>query len=108
MPRCEDFPCCGHEAGCCPDFDPETGKQLNMRCTCGAKLPVNNRSSICNTCLRHAAHEDGERDGDFLSDGFDEAEQRDRDEMSDSYLDCENDEPDNDPFIEETGGFSDE
>ncbi len=26
---CEDFPCCGHEPGCCPDFD-ESGRQLNM------------------------------------------------------------------------------
>lgn len=49
--RCEDFPCCGHEAGCCPDFDPNTGQQLNMKCTCGAVLPVNNRYSICDGCL---------------------------------------------------------
>lgn len=49
--RCEDFPCCGHELGCCPDYDPETGVQLNMKCVCGAKLPINNRSSICDGCL---------------------------------------------------------
>ncbi len=48
---CEDFPCCGHEAGCCPDYD-ESGKQLNMVCTCGKKLPINNPSSLCNACLR--------------------------------------------------------
>ena len=48
---CEDYPCCGHEAGCCPDFD-QSGRQLNMRCTCGAVLPVHNRSSICDSCLR--------------------------------------------------------
>lgn len=54
---CEDYPCCGHENGCCPDFD-ESGKQLNMVCTCGAKLPVNNRYSICNGCL--SADDDGE------------------------------------------------
>ena len=35
MARCEDFPCCGHELGCCPDFDEETGEQLNMICVCG-------------------------------------------------------------------------
>ena len=29
---CEDYPCCGHEAGCCPDFD-QSGRQLNMRCS---------------------------------------------------------------------------
>lgn len=50
MARCEDFPCCGHEIGCCPDFD-EAGRQLNMVCTCGAKLPINNRSSLCERCL---------------------------------------------------------
>lgn len=49
---CEDFPCCGHEHGCCPDFD-ESGKQLNMICVCGAKLPIDNRSSLCDTCLRN-------------------------------------------------------
>jgi hypothetical protein len=51
MARCEDFPCCGHEPGCCPDFD-ESGRQLNMVCVCGAKLPVNARYSICNGCMR--------------------------------------------------------
>jgi len=50
MARCEDFPCCGHELGCCPDFD-ESGRQLNMVCTCGAKLPLTSRYSICDGCL---------------------------------------------------------
>lgn len=49
---CEDWPCCGHERNCCPDYDPETGKQLNMICICGAKLPITNRSSLCESCLR--------------------------------------------------------
>ena len=48
---CEDYPCCGHELGCCPDFD-ESGRQLNMICVCGAKLPVTRRVSICDGCLR--------------------------------------------------------
>jgi len=50
MARCEDFPCCGHELGCCPDYD-KGGRQLNMVCVCGAKLPIDNRSSCCDTCL---------------------------------------------------------
>jgi hypothetical protein len=50
MARCEDFPCCGHEPGCCPDYD-ESGRQLNMKCTCGATLPINSRYSICDGCL---------------------------------------------------------
>ena len=45
---CEDFPCCGHDI--CPDFD-ESGNQINMRCTCGAILPVKSRFSICSSCL---------------------------------------------------------
>ncbi len=48
---CEDYPCCGHELGCCPDFD-EDGKQLNMKCVCTATLPLNNPSSLCDSCLR--------------------------------------------------------
>ena len=49
---CEDFPCCGHESGCCPDFDPETGRQLDMKCVCGASVPLSSRSSLCEGCLR--------------------------------------------------------
>lgn len=48
--RCEDWPCCGHEDGCCPDFD-ENGRQINMKCVCGATLPVNARYSICEDCM---------------------------------------------------------
>jgi len=64
---CEDYPCCGHEAGCCPDYD-ESGKQLNMVCVCGAKLPVDNPSSLCDHCLSHdpddpyGAYDDGRLD----------------------------------------------
>ena len=49
--RCEDFPCCGHELGCCPDFDPETGRQLDMKCVCGASVPLTSRYSLCVGCL---------------------------------------------------------
>lgn len=51
MARCEDFPCCGHESGCCPSYD-EDGNQIDMKCTCGASVPLNSRSSLCSTCLR--------------------------------------------------------
>jgi hypothetical protein len=61
MARCEDYPCCGHEAGCCPDFDDE-GKQLNMKCVCGATVPVDNGSSLCDGCLRRPM--DGDSDYD--------------------------------------------
>lgn len=61
MARCEDFPCCGHELGCCPDYDKDTGAQLNMVCVCGAKLPINSQFSICNGCL----HDPADRYDDF-------------------------------------------
>ena len=74
MARCEDFPCCGHELGCCPDFD-ESGRQLNMVCTCGAKVPLTSRYSICEGCLaRSLEAEDGNYDGDFCDESFDEDE----------------------------------
>jgi len=57
--RCEDFPCCGHELGCCPDFD-ESGKQLNMKCTCGATVPIDSRYSICEGCMERGREEDGD------------------------------------------------
>lgn len=57
MRRCEDFPCCGHELGCCPDFD-ESGRQLNMICTCGAVVPITSRYSICEGCLERGRMED--------------------------------------------------
>lgn len=59
MARCEDWPCCNHEDGCCPDFD-EDGKQLNMKCTCGATIQLGARYSICNSCMEHARRDDGE------------------------------------------------
>lgn len=50
MARCEDYPCCGHELGCCPSYS-EDGQQLNMICVCGAELPIDNGVSICDECL---------------------------------------------------------
>lgn len=54
MARCEDWPCCGHEAGCCPDYD-ESGQQLNMKCVCGATVELGSSSSLCRGCLQRAA-----------------------------------------------------
>lgn len=79
MARCEDFPCCGHEAGCCPDFD-DAGQQLNMRCVCGAVVPLHSSSSCCESCLRDPDgfdddfcddDEDFEDEVDAFDDGFD-------------------------------------
>ena len=63
--RCEDFPCCGHESGCCPSFDPETGEQTDMRCTCGASVPITSQYSICAGCLATGTDETGDRFGGY-------------------------------------------
>ncbi len=73
MARCEDFPCCGHEAGCCPNYD-ESGRQTDMVCTCGARLPIGNRYSICDSCLA-AGDEDGADYDDREPDYDDEPDQ---------------------------------
>ena len=69
MARCEDFPACGHESGCCPDYD-ESGQQLNMVCVCGAKLPLTSRYSICQGCLNQAARDDGDYNFDYHDEGW--------------------------------------
>ncbi len=54
MPRCEDYPCCGHEPGDCPD------SQGRFTCvTCGKKLRKNAPSSICAACVRRLHRADG-------------------------------------------------
>lgn len=87
---CEDYPCCGHELGCCPDFD-EDGRQLNMICVCGAKLPVNNRSSLCNGCLYGPEPDDADHDLRLPRDDFDEESgyYPDPDDFDDEWVDGE-------------------
>jgi len=57
MARCEDYPCCGHEDGECPSRDRRGN--LVYRCTCGARLPRDSRSSLCPGCLRRYARREG-------------------------------------------------
>jgi len=46
MPRCEDYPCCGHEPNDCPD------RHGRFRCVdCGRMLRKGAASSLCSTCL---------------------------------------------------------
>lgn len=48
---CEDFPCCGHQAGDCPRIDSK-GRE-RWRCVeCGKELPLKARSSICLKCQK--------------------------------------------------------
>jgi len=49
--RCEDYPCCGHEAGDCPSID-EDGNQRWTCVSCGTILPLNASSSICSKCQK--------------------------------------------------------
>ena len=51
MSYCEDYPCCGHEAGGCPSINAD-GEQVFPCASCGATLPVHNRSALCDACLR--------------------------------------------------------
>jgi len=47
MARCEDYPCCGHAAGDCPDA---AGR---MTCVeCGKRLSKKATSSTCAKCQR--------------------------------------------------------
>lgn len=71
MARCEDFPCCGHEWGCCPRRD-ESGRQIEMVCVCGASVPLHSRSSLCRACLN--APDEGEDWGDEDWDDEDDGE----------------------------------
>ena len=50
---CEDYPCCGHEAGDCPVTD--SRGQQRFRCVeCGGLLPARATSSICRRCMAAA------------------------------------------------------
>lgn len=73
MPRCEDFPCCGHENGGCPRIDEKTGREV-YRCSqdCGRELNGRTRiagSSICRVCMRRLqrqwSHPDYNDDHDY-------------------------------------------
>lgn len=76
MARCEDYPCCGHDI--CPDFD-SAGRQLNMRCVCGAILSRTARYSICESCMRDV---DDERERDEML----ERQELEDFEQSDEYF----------------------
>jgi hypothetical protein len=77
---CEDWPACGHEQGCCPDFNDE-GRQTNMVCVCGAKVPISNRYSLCDSCMRRDAEEeanDGYPGSAFFDEEYDDGEEDER------------------------------
>lgn len=51
---CEDFPCCGHGPGECPQTD-RNGRPVYRCVDCGRPLRRSATSSICERCMR-AAH----------------------------------------------------
>lgn len=59
--RCEDYPCCGHEDGGCPDIDRKTGEQTYRCAGCGTKLPPRSPSSLCRDCLQMMMDRENER-----------------------------------------------
>lgn len=78
--------------GCCPDFDPETGAQLNMVCVCGAKLPPTSAYSICQGCMTRAAEEDGGEDlSEDDEDDFEDDNYNDLADLDDNVRDYEAD-----------------
>ena len=48
--RCEDYPCCGHEVGGCPDRDKQ-GNETYRCASCGRRLPPMSPSSLCSKCI---------------------------------------------------------
>ena len=54
---CEDYPCCGHEAGDCPTRDSKGNERWTCVC-CGKRLPLKASSSICARCQRRRAYDD--------------------------------------------------
>ena len=57
---CEDYPCCGHERGDCPDSSGRFG------CVeCGKRLSKRATSSICGKCQRRMARRIWDGDDDF-------------------------------------------
>jgi len=54
MARCEDYPCCGHDEGDCPEII--NGKERWRCIDCGKMLPIGAESSICNKCSRELSN----------------------------------------------------
>lgn len=100
MARCEDFPCCGHELGCCPNYD-EGGRQLDMVCTCGKRLPIDNGCSICDRCLRAGDEDERYYGSEEDDDRYCPESERDNEESAEEADARWHDEMDLDMFSEE-------
>ena len=58
---CEDYPCCGHEAGGCPQIDENGAERFRCAC-CSVLMAPKARSAVCEPChkRRRASDEDFE------------------------------------------------
>ena len=57
---CEDYPCCGHEAGGCPQIDENGAERFRCAC-CSVLMAPKARSAVCEPChKRRASDEDFE------------------------------------------------
>jgi hypothetical protein len=52
-----------------------------MVCTCGARLPVNNRYSICDSCLRAGDDEDYGEPDEYVDEDYDDEPDQFRDDV---------------------------
>lgn len=65
-------------------FEDLHGRQLNMVCVCGAKLPVDSRYSICSSCMNRPDPDDPFEDDDLGRLDADQYEEAD-----DYYGECD-------------------
>ncbi len=61
MPKCEDFPCCGHVEPDGSTFCPDDDGRFPCA-TCGGLLPKNAPSAVCKGCTTRRLERDDDRD----------------------------------------------
>lgn len=60
--RCEDYPCCGHEAGGCPVVSEDGTERFRCAC-CSVLMAPKARSAVCQSCHNRASYEYDNDDG---------------------------------------------
>jgi len=78
--RCEDYPCCGHEDGGCPNADG------SFNCaSCGTKLSKNATSSVCQKCMQRFLDDEGSTDNPMYGGDYPDLEEEVNMKMGPSY-----------------------
>lgn len=83
--RCEDYPCCGHEPGDCPDRD-KHGNETYRCAGCHGKLPPHSQSSLCPKCLQKVHRAGDDPTGQDLDNLFGHDEYEQQQEGSDKWI----------------------